>query len=168
MLFSAHFKYNPCIINFSIRMINSQTAAAVWKEMVSLSGFERCERNSSNMKFGDVLRELLEEQDLSQKQLADALNISASAIGNYVRNNREPDFETLKRIARYFSVSTDFLLNYRADSNSDYRDQKLLQIFHSLTEDQKDLYIEQGKLFIRSNSRKKIRLSDLNIDNAAI
>lgn len=120
------------------------------------------------MKFGDVLRELLEERDLSQKQLADALNISASAIGNYVRNNREPDFETLKKIAQYFFVSTDFLLNYQAASNSDYRDQKLLQIFHALTEDQKDLFIEQGKLFIRSNSRKKVRLSHITLDNAAM
>ena len=64
------------------------------------------------MKFGDVLRELLEEQNLSQKQLAAELNISASALGNYIRNNREPDFEILKRIARYFCVSTDFLLIY--------------------------------------------------------
>ena len=48
------------------------------------------------MKFGDILRELLEEKELSQKQLAEDLNISASAVGNYVRNNREPDFETLK------------------------------------------------------------------------
>ncbi|MEY8394758.1 helix-turn-helix transcriptional regulator [Lachnospiraceae bacterium 45-P1] len=107
------------------------------------------------MKFGDILRELLEERNLSQKQLADALNISASAIGNYVRNNREPDFETLKQIAQYFAVSTDFLLNFQSVSNPDFRDQKLLQIFHSLTEDQKELYLEQGKLFIRSNSRKK-------------
>ena len=104
-----------------------------------------------NMKFGDVLRELLEEQNLSQKQLAAELNISASALGNYIRNNREPDFEILKRIARYFCVSTDFLLNYQLNSRSDYRDQKLLQIFHSLTDEQKDLFIEQGKLFIRSN-----------------
>ena len=79
------------------------------------------------MKFGDVLRELLEEQNLSQKQLAAELNISASALGNYIRNNREPDFEILKRIARYFCVSTDFLLNYQLNSRSDYRDQKLLQ-----------------------------------------
>lgn len=120
------------------------------------------------MKFGDILRELLEEQDLSQKQLADALNISASAIGNYVRNNREPDFETLKKIARYFCVSIDFLLNYQPIWGDDFRDQKVLQIFHALTEEQKDLYIEQGKLFIRSNSRKKVRLSPLELDNAAM
>ena len=63
------------------------------------------------MKFGDVLRELLEERELSQKCLADDLNISSGAIGNYVRNNREPDFETLKKISGYFHVTTDYLLN---------------------------------------------------------
>ena len=36
------------------------------------------------MNFGDILRELLEDRDLSQKQLADDLSISASAVGNYV------------------------------------------------------------------------------------
>ena len=33
------------------------------------------------MKFGDILRDLLVEHDLSQKQLADDLHISSSAIG---------------------------------------------------------------------------------------
>lgn len=107
------------------------------------------------MKFGDILRELLEEQELSQKQLAEDLNISASAVGNYVRNNREPDYETLKKIAAYFRVSTDFLLNYEAEQEHHYLDHKILQIFHSLTEDQKELYLEQGKLFIKCNHRKK-------------
>lgn len=113
------------------------------------------------MKFGDILRELLEEHNISQKKLAEDLTISASAIGNYVRNNREPDFETLKKIAGYFHVSIDFLLSYQADSQSDFRDKKVLQIFHALTEEQKELYIEQGNLFIKSNNRKKQKSSFL-------
>ncbi len=62
------------------------------------------------MKFGDVLREIIGRTEFKQKQLAAELNISASALGNYIRNNREPDFEILKRIARYFCVSTDFFI----------------------------------------------------------
>lgn len=119
------------------------------------------------MHFGDVLRELLENNNLSQKKLAEDLNISASAVGNYVRNNREPDFETLKKIAGYFHVSTDFLLSYSMDSHTDYRDQKLLQIFHTLTEDQKELYIEQGNLFIKNNQKKKQKLSSSGPQNKA-
>ena len=106
-------------------------------------------------RFGDILRELLEDHELSQKQFAQALNISAGAVGNYVRSNREPDFDTLKEIAGFFHVSIDFLLDYHGESDSDYRDEKLLQIFHALTEEQRDLYLEQGRVFVRSNSRKR-------------
>lgn len=120
------------------------------------------------MKFGDILRDLLEEHELSQKELAEDLSISASAVGNYVRNNKEPDFDTLKKIAGYFHVSTDFLLNYQGGEYLDYREPKLLQIFYSLTEDQKDLYLEQGKLFIKSNHKKKEKLSPLKSDNKAV
>lgn len=99
--------------------------------------------------------------------MAEDLNISVSAVGNYVRNNREPDFETLKKIAEYFHVSTDFLLSYSTDKYDDYRDQKLLQIFHALSEEQKELYIEQGNLFIKSNQKKKQKLSSSNFQNKA-
>ena len=120
------------------------------------------------MKFGDILRELLEEKELSQKQLAEDLNISASAVGNYVRNNREPDFETLKKIAAYFHVSTDFLLNYQAEQTQTYLDHKILQIFHALTSEQQELYIEQGKLFIRCNHKQKEKSSPFESDNKAV
>lgn len=120
------------------------------------------------LKFGDILRDLLEERNLSQKQMADDLNISASAVGNYVRNNREPDFDTLKRIAGYFQVSTDFLLNCQSGQESGYGEQKILQIFRALSEDQKELYIEQGRLLIRCSQKKKERSSPLRSDPKAM
>lgn len=101
------------------------------------------------MKFGDILKDLLEERELTQKQMAEDLNISASAIGNYVRNNREPDFHTLKKIAAYFHVSTDFLLNYPVNEATTYQEQKILQIFRTLPEREKNLYIEQGRLLVQ-------------------
>lgn len=102
-------------------------------------------------KFGDVLRKLLDVRGLSQKQLAEDLNISPGAIGNYVRNNREPDYRTLMSIAEYFGVTTDFLLDFHAEPDQDRRDRLLLQVFHRMTDEQKDLFIEQGKVFVRSN-----------------
>jgi transcriptional regulator with XRE-family HTH domain len=120
------------------------------------------------LKFGNIMRDLLEERNLSQKQLANDLNISASAVGNYVRNNREPDFETLKKIAKYFQVSTDFLLNYHSEQDYSYEEQKILQIFRALTEDQKELYMEQGKLLIRCSQKKKGELSPLKSNHKAV
>lgn len=85
------------------------------------------------MHFSDILRELLEERDISQKKLANDLKIAASTLGNYIRDHREPDFETLKRIAAYFQVSVDHLL----------------QLYRSLTPVHQRIYLEQGKAFLK-------------------
>mgnify|MGYP000913088862 CR=1 FL=1 len=108
------------------------------------------------MSFGDILRNLLEERDISQKQLGVDLNIAASTLGNYIRNIREPDFETLKLFAFYFNVSTDYLLGFQPNKNdlASHSESELIRIFRSLTKEQQDLYIEQGKLYIKLNNKK--------------
>lgn len=107
------------------------------------------------MKFGDILRELLEERDITQRQLAKDLNIAPSTLGNYICNVREPDFEMLKKLSNYFQVSIDYLLNnpIQNDISLNYEDYKLLHIFHSLTSEQREIYIEQGKAFIKQNKK---------------
>lgn len=100
------------------------------------------------MKFGDILRELLEQQYISQKQLASNLNIAVSTLENYIRNLREPDYATLKKIAEYFNVSIDYLLDYHPDNASSHQDRQLLQIFHSLTEEQKLVNKRQNGSFL--------------------
>ena len=50
------------------------------------------------MKFGTVLRKLIEEHGITQKSLAAKLNLAPSTLGSYVQNTREPDFELLKKI----------------------------------------------------------------------
>ncbi len=50
------------------------------------------------MMFGDNLRRLLDERGITQKKMAEDLNIAASTLGNYVRGLREPDFNTFDRI----------------------------------------------------------------------
>ena len=101
------------------------------------------------MKFGDVLRQLLEEKNLTQKELAMDLNMGATTIGNYIRNLREPDFETLKAFAAYFHVSTDYLLNFQSGTHRDHNEDELLHLYRQLPADQKRLLIEQGKLLVR-------------------
>lgn len=60
--------------------------------------------------FGNRLKELRIEKSLTQAQLAKFLNISPSSIGMYEKNRRIPDTETLKRFAKYFNVSVDYLI----------------------------------------------------------
>ncbi len=111
------------------------------------------------MNFGDGLRTLLEERNITQKQLATDLNIAPSTIGGYVQNTSEPDFETLKRLAKYFDVSTDYLLDYRFGKAATHQEDDLLRIFRSLSSEQRDICIEQCKVFVRINQKEKVKSS---------
>lgn len=65
-------------------------------------------------KFGERLKTLRKEENISRRQLAEALNVSLRSISYWENNQRECDFDTLIAIAEYFSVSVDYLLG-RAD-----------------------------------------------------
>lgn len=70
------------------------------------------------MNLGNILRTLREIKKLTQKQMAEILNVSKSNVSKYESNDVEPNIETLKRYAACFNVSTDFLLGLKK-SNSD-------------------------------------------------
>lgn len=107
------------------------------------------------MKFGDKLRTLIEERDITQKRLASQLNIAPSTVSSYVQNTREPDFATLKLLAKYFNVSIDYLLDYRTGYTSTRQEDELLRIFRCLSDEQKEVCIEQCKVFVKLNNREK-------------
>jgi len=111
------------------------------------------------MKFGDVLRELIDERDTTQKQVANDLNIAPSTIGGYVQGTSEPDFNTLKSLARCFHVTTDYLLDFRSEKTDTRQEDELLRVFRSLTPEQKELYLEQGKVFLKINQKDTAKLS---------
>lgn len=110
-----------------------------------------------DMSFGENLRTLIEEKDITQKELAKQLNIAPSTLGSYVQNTREPDFSTLKMIAAYFNVSIDYLLDYSTGNISNHQENELLRIFRSLTEEQKDICIEQCRVFVRINNKDEAK-----------
>ena len=60
--------------------------------------------------FGDTVKSLRLSHNLSQVQLANALNVSKQTVSNWENNNILPSIEMLIKISRYFSVSADFLL----------------------------------------------------------
>ena len=56
------------------------------------------------------LKELRTERGVSQVKLAMDLNLSQNSISRYETEQREADYETLIKIADYFDVSLDYLL----------------------------------------------------------
>jgi HTH-type transcriptional regulator xre len=107
------------------------------------------------LNFSYKLRSLIEERNLTQKQVANDLNIAPSTMGGYVQGISEPDFATLKRLAIYFEVTTDYLLNMHTNKTNNFLEDELLRVFRSMTSEQQSLYIEQGKVFVRANNIRK-------------
>lgn len=59
--------------------------------------------------FGERLRSLRKELDLSQADLGKVLDLSCTAISQYESETRFPDCETIIKISNYFDVSLDYL-----------------------------------------------------------
>ncbi len=60
--------------------------------------------------FGELLAELRQEHNMTQKDLANILFVSVSTISNYEKGVHYPDIIKLSKIADYFGVTTDYLL----------------------------------------------------------
>ena len=66
------------------------------------------------------LKELREKRKISQLKLAMDLQLNQNAISRYETGVREADYSTLIKIADYFDVSLDYLLE-RTDNPSRYK-----------------------------------------------
>lgn len=98
------------------------------------------------------LKKLRNNHNLTQQDLSLQLNISQQVYSRYEKGSREPDFETLIKIADYFNVSLDYLLG-RIDENkpsaepplSD-EEKALLLLFSQIPKDKQQLVLEMIKV----------------------
>ena len=74
--------------------------------------------------MGARIAALRREAGFSQAELADQLQISASAMGMYEQGRREPSAQMLVTMARIFGVTTDYLLTGAVPE----RDEKVQQM----------------------------------------
>ncbi len=130
--------------------------------------------------LSERLKQLREEKELMQKEIASFLNISTSAYGFYEQDKRTPTPDVLSKLADYFNVSVDYLLgktNTRNSSSKDstptkkeqknhdtfMEDAKALFMNGELDEDDKekifkdisDLFWESKKINKEKHSKKK-------------
>lgn len=66
--------------------------------------------NKVQENFTRNLKRLREERGLGVRQFASMIGLSHSAILQYENCKRSPTISILKRIAEFFNVSTDYLL----------------------------------------------------------
>ena len=62
------------------------------------------------MEFGEFLMKLRKEKGILQKEVAAHLHMSVSTISSYEKGVHTPDLDTLIKLADFYEVSTDYLL----------------------------------------------------------
>lgn len=63
--------------------------------------------------LGKKLKELREERGLTQKQLSELLGLNSVTYLHYEKEQREPPLSLLVEFAKFFEVSTDYLLGLK-------------------------------------------------------
>lgn len=63
------------------------------------------------MDFSAILKDLRESRGVTQEEIAKYLKVSRSTIAGYETKRRQPDYDKLVKISKYFDVSIDYLLS---------------------------------------------------------
>lgn len=113
------------------------------------------------MKFGKILKNLLEERNLTQTAFSKSIGYSQRAVSKWVNEESEPTEEVLFKTANFFGVSTDYLLG-RSDeylgvfpvlppaTQLSQNDRELIEAYHTLSPDLQRLLWEQIRLWQRN------------------
>lgn len=84
------------------------------------------------------LRELRLASNKQQKEIAKFLNVSVSAYSNYELGLREPSYDILTKLAKYFDVSIDYLLCNTDDPSNLVPVPELPNVYYRLAKEAMD------------------------------
>lgn len=94
------------------------------------------------MTFGERLRELREDNDEKQKDIAELVFVSNKVISDYERGIHFPrDEEVIIRLAKHFNVTTDYILG-ASDKKNNESISDFVTLFLSLDKEQKQTAME--------------------------
>ena len=93
--------------------------------------------------FGMTLKELRKKHNMTQKKLADRLNITEGSISKYESNTAVPPLDTLLSIAAIFNISMDELCGIQSKGTVS---------LYGLTDNQSELISELVNTFREINS----------------
>lgn len=94
--------------------------------------------------FGDILKSLRKRNNLTQSELGRHIGLSKAVISKYETGIGYPDFKTVIRLAKYFGVTTDYLLGAENGKTIDVS---------GLTESQTELITRTVAELVKANEK---------------
>ena len=100
------------------------------------------------------LKNLRKAKGMSQQELASQINVSQETLSGYERGSREPDYATLQKLANFFNVTVDYLLNAKEND--------LIIMTKKQYEKMADNFNQLNSVFkeIEHQNNKKIQIND--------
>jgi transcriptional regulator with XRE-family HTH domain len=101
---------------YSIVIVSKEEALMNPLRIMHVPSFQR---NPNTMSFSDRMIALRRERNLTQQAFADLTTIHVQQIKRYEANTSQPSADALKKIAKAFGVTTDWLLFEDAERGPD-------------------------------------------------
>ena len=117
------------------------------------------------MNMGHVIAKYRMEKGLSQKELANALNVSTSTVALWEVNKRTATPTTLIELADFFNISMDTLFSADRTNTAFTSSQKqldpdaerLLKYFESMNEESKEIIMGEARKLLREQRLEEKR-----------
>lgn len=117
------------------------------------------------MSFGKILKNLMSEHEITQTELAKGIGFTQRAVSKWVNEQSEPTETVIERVARFFSISADYLLGLSDDEFSNgsaysapplsHSEQDLLDLYRSIPKELQSAFWNVIKGFAPSGDEVK-------------
>lgn len=97
--------------------------------------------------FGDRLKELRKNKNLTQSELAEIFHLTRTQISTYENDQASPSIEVIISYCSFFEVSADYLLGI----NNDHENSSLeYEVINQISKTIKRLNLEQRKKYLNN------------------
>ena len=93
------------------------------------------------------IKELRKKKNISQREFAKIIGAAPNTVCNWENGNREPDNDTLKRIADYFNVTVDYLLGRDTPKSDDLTPEEQLDVARQIDDIINNMEHNEGLMF---------------------
>lgn len=114
------------------------------------------------------LKDLREDENLKQKDIAEIINTTANYYGDYEKGKRDIPTSRMIQLAKYYKVSMDYITGLTNDKGGMHKNSEeeaeILRLYNSLDDKRKgkaELFLEQ--LAKQQSKEKKINEVENNI-----
>lgn len=104
------------------------------------------------MKYYQILKNLREDNDMTQKEISEKFYLGKNTYYNYEKGSREMPFSLVADLAQLYKVSLDYIAGITKDKGGQHtnteEEQKIIDLYNSLNDKRKgkaELFMEQLK-----------------------